>query len=806
MARQAKFTVTLSKSVTEEVTVDYATVDGTATAASGDYTAKSGTLVFAPGQVSKDIIVQIRDADDAQATEAFSVVLSNPQGAVLGTVSSGTATLLNDGLAFLNYKERFNWIYDNLHNTDNGYFGPPTGPKAFTVPYHSPEKLLCEAPDWGHQTASETASFYVGMETWKGILDQSWTGYNACWNMIDSTYVPSPTNQPVGTYNPSSPGDYTPEGDLPSAYPTLASSSAAKGVDGLYSELQTTYGTKNVYLMHWIIDVDGVYGYKNGDGSTLNVFMNSYQRGLQESAWETIPHPEWEDFTQGGGAHGFLPLFSKGKPEYPEAEFDYGKQWRYTCAPDAEARAIQWAFWAQKYATAQGSGAAIAASTSKAKKMGDYLRYALMDKYFRKIGPDRAQGSTTSSPYDACHFLISWYVAWGGEIPASGQEAVWGFRIGSSESHQGYQAPDIAYYMATGGGGFTPQSPSAGDIWLGSLYRQLEMLRWLQTSDGLIAGGVTNSWKGRYETPNDGRQTHTFYGMYYTYAPVWHDPPSNNWFGFQCWGLQRVADLYLEVSDKTGSLQSDTRTKCGVILDRFVNWVLANVSVDPETKDFEIPNNLIWTSDTQVVGETTTSPNLEGKYEYIPMNSWDGTGDHAAFWNASSVPNPTLKFTIESSGQDLGVASCLAGLLIHYAEAKRRMGSFTSVIPNSPNGKTAEDAYQLARDLLDGLWALYRTEKGIAKPEVRTDYSRYETPVYVPPTFNGTMPNGDPINSSSTFISIRSFMKDDPEYAKVQAYLDGGPAPEFTYHRFWAQAEYAMANAAMHHYFNDIIE
>ena len=58
------------------------------------------------------------------------------------------------------------------------------------------------------------------------------------------------------------------------------------------------------------------------------------------------------------------------------------------------------------------------------------------------------------------------------------------------------------------------------------------------------------------------------------------------------------------------------------------------------------------------------------------------------------------------------------------------------------------------------------------------------------------MPNGDPINSSSTFTRIRSFYEDDPAWPKVEAYLAGGAAPSFTYHRFWAQADIALANAS----------
>jgi len=57
------------------------------------------------------------------------------------------------------------------------------------------------------------------------------------------------------------------------------------------------------------------------------------------------------------------------------------------------------------------------------------------------------------------------------------------------------------------------------------------------------------------------------------------------------------------------------------------------------------------------------------------------------------------------------------------------------------------------------------------------------------------MPNGDPMDANSTFASIRTSYTKDPEWSKVEAYLHGGPAPTFTYHRFWAQTDIALANA-----------
>lgn len=105
-----------------------------------------------------------------------------------------------------------------------------------------------------------------------------------------------------------------------------------------------------------------------------------------------------------------------------------------------------------------------------------------------------------------------------------------------------------------------------------------------------------------------------------------------------------------------------------------------------------------------------------------------------------------------------------------------------------------EDAGALAKALLDAM-ALNATDKGISVPETRKDYNRFNEEVYIPAGWSGTMPNGDTVEPGVTFIDIRSWYKDDPDWPKVQAYLDGGAAPTFTYHRFWAQAALALAFA-----------
>ena len=87
------FTVTLDKAGTGTVTIDYATSDGTASAGS-DYTSTSGTLTFAAGTTSQTITVAIADDSVNESDETFTITLSNPSGASLGT-SSASATIIN---------------------------------------------------------------------------------------------------------------------------------------------------------------------------------------------------------------------------------------------------------------------------------------------------------------------------------------------------------------------------------------------------------------------------------------------------------------------------------------------------------------------------------------------------------------------------------------------------------------------------------------------------------------------------------------------------------------------------------------
>ena len=86
------FTVSLSAASGHDVSVDYATTDGTA-ASPGDYTAVTGTLTIPAGTTSGTISVLLVDDAIDENDETFTVILSNAVNATLnGALGTGTIT------------------------------------------------------------------------------------------------------------------------------------------------------------------------------------------------------------------------------------------------------------------------------------------------------------------------------------------------------------------------------------------------------------------------------------------------------------------------------------------------------------------------------------------------------------------------------------------------------------------------------------------------------------------------------------------------------------------------------------------
>ena len=630
------------------------------------------------------------------------------------------------------YINRFIEMREEIYAEENGYFSEDGSP------HHSIETLIVEAPDYGHESTSELYSYWMWLEAMYGRVSGDWSQLQYVWDKTEEFIIPSNEAQPTNAaYNPSAPAAYAAEFPEPSGYPAPLDFSAPVGVDPVSSDLTATYGA-DVYQMHWLLDNDNFYGYGNmGDGVSTPSYINTFQRGEQESVYETIPHPSWESF-EWGGAEGFLPLFT--------LDANYSEQWRYTSATDADARAVQAMYWALQWANEQDANTADL-DLDKASKMGDYLRLGMFDKYFKPMG---VQSETTGAGtgYDSAHYLMSWYISWGGAADTS---SPWAFRISSSHCHFGYQNP-VAAYALTQVDEMIPTSQNGERDWGTSLGRQMEFYTWLQSAEGGIAGGATNSWNGDYSTYPAGKST--FYDMAYDDNPVYHDPGSGTWFGWQAWSMERVAEYYYITNDPMAK----------TLMDNWTTWVESEVQLVGDN-DFMIPATLEWT------GEPDT-------------------------WNPDSPgSNANLHVEVTNYNVDLGIAASTAKALIYYAAATERYATLD------------EGAKDLAKEILDRMWVTYRDEQGCSSTEERGDFTRiFEEEVYVPAGYTGVMGNGDVIDQGVTFLDIRSGYLTDPEYPALLEAYESGTDYSQNYHRTWAQMEIALANAEYGFFFAEADE
>jgi hypothetical protein len=699
----------------------------------GSSVSKGQTLTFTPSDWNKP----------QQATVAGAQAKSGSQSTVTASASGlGSASVaVTDAATASGYDAWFLSLYDDITNPSNGYFSP------LGIPYHSVEELIVEAPDYGHETTSETYSYWLWLAADYGRVTGTWTEFNTAWSSMAEYMIPDAAEQPgCSAYNASDPATYGPEEASPSDYPVALNSSVPVGSDPLYAELNSTYGNCDIYAPMWIMDTDNRYGFgQEENGTSTPSWINSYQRGSEESVWDTIPQPDWDTLQDGESGSGYLDLFNNGGGSF-------AAQYKYTDAPDADARMIQAAYWAQQYATAQGNESQISSTLADAAKLGDFLRYSMYDKYFKQISSACSQDGSVACPAGTSKaneetYLLSWYYAWGGSTTGA-----WSWRISGTDIHEGYQNPLAAFALSTDST-LVPLSPSAQSDWSTSLTTQLNMMQWLQSAQGGIAGGITNNWNGNYgdvTKPPSGDPT--FDGMYYTSDPEYQNPPSNQWFGYQTWPMERVAEYYYV----TGNAQA------GAILSKWVSWAESVATFNTTTGAICLPNTLTWTGQ--------------------PSENWT-TGT-----SSSSTPPANTSLDVSTSGcsSDLGVSASLAKTYMYYA---------------AKSGNTTAETD--AQNIIDIIHQFYGDTLGYSAPETRTDYANFTSAfnttnyegVYIPSGWSGTYPGvtGDITSADNTFLSIRPWYTSVADYDIVQNYLNGGAAPVFNYHRFWAESEIATA-------------
>lgn len=140
-AGKALITVSLDKSVDGPVSVDYITLDQSATASS-DYLARAGTLTFTPGTMHQTIEIDLVDSAQVELLETFDVQLSNIQTDGLNIIFSddrATITIKDDDLGDYEWNSKL-YAEGTVHPADLfGYDNAIDG-----------DTLISGSPGWNH--------------------------------------------------------------------------------------------------------------------------------------------------------------------------------------------------------------------------------------------------------------------------------------------------------------------------------------------------------------------------------------------------------------------------------------------------------------------------------------------------------------------------------------------------------------------------------------------------------------------------------------------------------------------------------
>ena len=765
------------------------------------------------------------------------------------------------------YAARFMSLYDDVitNGVQNGYMSSTsTVSGGLGVPYHSVETLCIEAPDYGHETTSEALSYLVwtaamrdnivnkankGDITVKGEKDAAseTVGDTAkAWKTMEATLVPDTQAGIMQKQQLSA--TYSDEWEQIELYPTdmLTGNNA---VNPIHQYFTSAYGSdKGLYLMHWLADVDDWYGFGAGTSSQYKqqnvsgsfTMINTFQRGEQESCWETIPHACVEELkfgiksgqegsTRNGGMKGFF-----------NTEQNVAQQYSYTNAPDAEDRAIQAVYAANRWGVADQSVDSKWGGSQKldvlAAKMGDETRNNMFDKYYKTIGTTNKWDSSNS---DGQYYLMNWYTSWGGALDGG-----WAWQIGCSHAHEFYQNPLAAYALAYDTNlSSNMKAQGAVEDFKKSFQTQMEYYLWLLSNDGVIAGGSTNSVNGRYEEHSKNASgTAEFNKMVYVEHPVYADPGSNHWIGNQVWAVQRLAELYYVVKtqgDASGITVGgmDLTTALETILDKWTGWFLDNSILGKASGTITFEDYYEHYHEKDGTGKTKFEiPDLstvtdDGESFSIPSSLiWSGEPNS---WTGTYQENTNLKATIVGYGDgDLGCVSSLANTLIYYAAGRGVSASDLATGEasyKSSRGTKSTDmkdraaqSLYLAKELLDREWNKYRDDIGLGVSDHNTNLVRlWETKLVLPNgqrangqgkvlakgDYTGKMPNGDLIQDGVAFVDIRSNYKNDPMYKEAEKYYqqDGNTdGYYFTLHRFWHAGDIMMALGTMSEVYPDL--
>lgn len=191
----ATITAQLSAASSQQVTVQYATSDGTASAGS-DYTTASGTLTFAPGETTKSFTIAVANDALDEEDEVVELALNAPTNANLGAVAGAVLTIADDDAApTVQFESASATAKENVSLVEIVVtLSAPSG-KLVTVKYASSNGTATEGSDYA--AAIGTLTFAPG-ETSKRIELSLLNDKNGENNETLSLALSAPTNATAG--------------------------------------------------------------------------------------------------------------------------------------------------------------------------------------------------------------------------------------------------------------------------------------------------------------------------------------------------------------------------------------------------------------------------------------------------------------------------------------------------------------------------------------------------------------------------------------------------------------------------------
>ncbi len=333
------------------------------------------------------------------------------------------------------YTQRFLELYADLHDPANGYFTPQG------IPYHSVETLIVEAPDHGHETTSEAYSYWLWLEAMYGRVTGDWAAVQRRLGDHGEVHDPHrrPTSPPTPSTTPPSPATYAPGVATPRTA-TRRRSTRQSSVGTRPDRRRAEVGVRHRRRLRHAL------------ARSTSTTCTATAPCREPAARTGRPPPDRPTSTPssaGRRSRSGRPSRSRRATSSSTAAAtatwtsspatrSYAKQWKYTDAPDADARAVQAAYWANVWASEQGNGGDVAATRGQGGARWATTCATRCSTSTSRRSAARRRAARRAPARTAQHYLLSWYYAWGGATDSS---AGWAWRIGSSHAHFGYQNP-----------------------------------------------------------------------------------------------------------------------------------------------------------------------------------------------------------------------------------------------------------------------------------------------------------------------------------------------------------------------------